>query len=211
MADKHYVGIFETPIGVYQFNHEDARHLKDTCFRVIETSEGAERNNVGLVHYCDPSVGLNLLDCDGFDIFHEWIRASSLDYINNSLGYICEDVVVTECWLNVCKQGGFQPLHNHGNSFVSGTFFLNFTVGKHSPLTFFNVKNSIEPFMTLKSRERRDRAIVQHAEGTLLLWPSHTGHGYEKNLQEGRITISFNAMPMFVSTANNYGYKIVRT
>ena len=206
------VGIFAVPIGTRQFDPQHHQQLKEKCFNIIQTKNGIDNNfgNEGLAHYHHPASGLNLLDCEGFDMFHDWIKACSLEYINKILGHECEDVIVTDCWLNVCKQGSLQPTHSHANSFVSGTYFVNFEPGKHAPLMFLNMKDLPQQFLEVRGNAMKKIAVVKHEEGTLLLWQSHVLHGYEENRKDNRITISFNVMPTTILSDGDYGFRVSR-
>ena len=206
------VGIFPVPISGFLFDTHHHKQLKEKCLYITETKSYTENGggNHKLIHYYDPVDGLNLLDCEGFGVFHDWIKACSLEYINKVLGNECEDVIVTECWLNVCKRGGLQPPHNHCNSIVSGTYFVNFVPGKHAPLLFVNKPNEVHPYLRVGTGFKKF-AHVEHTEGRLLLWQSHISHGYEENMEDNRMTISFNVMPTTIkSDGANYGFKISR-
>ena len=206
------VGIFPVPISGFLFDTHHHKQLKEKCFNVAHTETGIDNDfgNEGLMHYHHPRAGLNLLDCEGFDIFHDWIKRCSLEYINKNLGHECEDVIVTDCWLNVCKQGSYQPSHSHANSFVSGTYFVNFEQGKHAPLAFFNLKDLPQQFLEVRGNAMKKIAVVKHEEGTLLLWQSHVLHGYEENMKDNRMTISFNVMPTTVISGGDYGFRVSR-
>ena len=206
------VGIFATPIGIRQFDPQHHQQLKEKCFNITHTETGIDNDfgNEGLMHYHHPMSGLNLLDCEGFDMFHDWIKRCSLEYMNKILGRECEDVIITECWLNVCKRGSYQRMHSHGNSFVSGTYFVNFEQGKHAPLAFFNAKDLAQQFLEVKGNPAKKIAVVKHGEGTLLLWESHILHGYEENMKDNRMTISFNVMPTTVISDGDYGFRVSR-
>jgi uncharacterized protein (TIGR02466 family) len=206
------VGIFATPIGIRQFDPQHHQQLKEKCFNIAHTETGIDNDfeNEGLMHYHHPMSGLNLLDCEGFDMFHDWIKRCSLEYMNKILGHECEDVIITECWLNVCKRGSYQRMHSHGNSFVSGTYFVNFEPGKHAPLAFFNAKDLAQQFLEVKGNAAKKIAVVKHGEGTLLLWQSHVLHGYEENMKDNRMTISFNVMPATILSDGDYGFRVSR-
>ena len=206
------VGIFATPIGIRQFDPQHHQQLKEKCFNITHTETGIDNDfgNEGLMHYHHPMSGLNLLDCEGFDMFHDWIKRCSLEYMNKILGRECEDVIITECWLNVCKRGSYQRMHSHGNSFVSGTYFVNFEQGKHAPLAFFNAKDLAQQFLEVKGNAAKKIAVVKHGEGTLLLWESHILHGYEENMKDNSMTISFNVMPTTVISDGDYGFRVSR-
>ena len=112
--------------------------------------------------------------------------------------------------MNVCKQGSLQPTHSHANSFVSGTYFVNFEPGKHAPLVFLNMKDLPQQFLEVRGNAMKKIAVVKHEEGTLLLWQSHVLHGYEENRKDNRITISFNVMPTTILSDGDYGFRVSR-
>ena len=82
--------------------------------------------------------------------------------------------------------------------------------GKHAPLLFVNQLNEVHPYLRVGTGLKKN-AHVEHTEGALLLWRSHIMHGYEENMEDNRMTISFNVMPTTIkSDGGNYGFKITR-
>ena len=55
-----------------------------------------------------------------------------------SIGFCCEEVVITNAWLNCAMANSSQALHLHSNSFISGTYYINFLPNVHAPLTIAN-------------------------------------------------------------------------
>tara|TARA_B100000073_G_C23657371_1_gene543070 strand:- start:263 stop:1015 length:753 start_codon:yes stop_codon:yes gene_type:complete len=208
--------IFPTYVSAFDFPLTHHEKLKDRCMSIItqaENSKTNEKNGISnplLMHYYDPRDGLNLLDCEGFDVFHNWIKACSKEYINKTLRCKCEDVIISECWLNVCDSGGSQSSHNHCNSIVSGTYFVNFVPGKHAPLSFKNKRVANKPFLQLNCPDEQTEGWFNDVKtSTLLLWESHIKHGYKHNKENNRITISFNVIPSTI-TNGTYGFKLSR-
>ena len=60
------------------------------------------------------------------------------------------------CWMNETPKGGFQIPHNHDNSLISGTYYVNFVKGMHAPIKFMNPEkvalNKTTPYLDLDSK-----------------------------------------------------------
>jgi uncharacterized protein (TIGR02466 family) len=210
--------IFPEAIGKYSFDYESRIKIKDLCFDIIKRnsfSKNKDSNN--LYHYCNTNKE-NLLNLEQFKWFEEKISTFAADYIENILGYELKDgVVITDCWMNLCQNNGDQFLHNHGNSFISGTYYVNFNPDVHGKLKFQN-KNMMSgmnsaPYLelTIKKNTKYNSggAIMNYNEGDVLLWQSHLIHGYSGNNSDNRISISFNIMPKHFYN-NSYSFKVVR-
>tara|TARA_R110002153_G_scaffold192293_1_gene345555 strand:+ start:66 stop:761 length:696 start_codon:yes stop_codon:yes gene_type:complete len=211
---SNVIEIFPVKIGSYIFPCEHKTRLKQLCFDIIDkyknNREYSYQNNDScyLTHYFDPFINnnLSLLDYPGFETFNSWIKRCSIDYINNTLGCNCDNVVIAQCWINDCSKGGSQLPHNHMNSLISGTYFVNFIHEIHAPLTFGESTIVGTPYLKL----HRDTSLVhiEPHEGTLLLWESHIQHGYPSNNTDKRISISFNVIPE--SLPGIYGFKLIK-
>ena len=205
--------IFPERIGSYIFTHEHRTCLKQLCFDLIDKYKNnreyiRQSATCKLTHYFDPILGKNssLLDYPGFETFNSWIKRCSIDYINNTIGSNCGDVIITQCWINDCSKGGFQKPHNHMNSVISGTYFVNCTPEIHAPLIFNKPNIEGTPYLSLGIRERF--AHIEPCDGTLLLWESHIHHGYHSNNTDKRISISFNVIPETIP--GMYGFKLTK-
>jgi uncharacterized protein (TIGR02466 family) len=184
------IEIFPVKIGSYIFPCKHKTRLKHLCFDIIDkyknNREYSRQNpkNGYLTHYFDQEDLVSpLLDYPGFETFNSWIKRCSIDYINNILGCNCDNVVIAQCWINDCSKGGSQKPHNHSNSLISGTYYVNFIPAMHSHLLFIKPKIECKPYLEL---ERNDTACsndfytsFQQYEGNLLLWESHTIHGFK--------------------------------
>lgn len=220
---KEIMDIFPTAIGKYRMPQNGIDDVKEKCFDVIEeygkTSEyvKANSNTIDLEHYFN-KAGQSLLNTGLFDKFEEWIKQCSIDYINDTLGYECKSVIVTDCWLNKCDTDGYQFMHVHSNSYISGTYFVNFIKGKHSHLAFqsrdalpgASCKPYIEVPECKQTKYNSGGAIIDHDEGDLLLWESNLVHGYERNYADNRISISFNILPEVFDTRGSYTFRVTR-
>ena len=208
------IEIFPIQIGTYNFPCKHKTRLKHLCFDIFDKYKNNKyysRQNSGsgyLRHYFDrEDLVPSLLDYPGFETFNSWIKRCSIDYIHNTLGCNCDNVVIVQCWINDCSKGGSQPPHNHQNSLISGTYFVNYTPEIHAPLTFDESTIMGTPYLSLG--HTRDRfANIEPYEGTLLLWESHIKHGYKSNNTDKRISISFNVMPE--TLPGIYGFKLMK-
>lgn len=220
---KDVMEIFPTAIGKYKMPQNGIDDVKQKCFDILdkyandEVYVKANSSSVELEHYFN-KAGQSLLATGLFDKFHEWVQQCCLDYINDTLGYECEKVLITDCWLNKCDTGGHQFMHVHSNSYISGTYFVNFIRGKHPHLAFQNGDAipgaSCKPYIEIpelkQTKYNSGGAIIDHDEGDLLLWESNLVHGYEENYADDRISISFNVLPEVFNTRGSYTFKVTR-
>lgn len=110
---------------------------------------------------------------------------------------------ITSCWLNVCEVGGAQPFHNHGNSVISGTYYVN--ADENSNLTFqspftqsSNFNNVLVNYPTNNQCDynfHHTYMTVPVSSDDCLFWNSYLSHGYFNNQTQGRMSISFNMIP----------------
>lgn len=111
---------------------------------------------------------------------------------------------MTNAWFNLCGLGGTQPMHNHVNCLLCGTYYLradnNTKLQFEHPLA--NTSSHAELYDKpdeapnphgLKFHQRHAQVGLQ--TGDCLFWPSHIKHGYTANKTPGRLTLSFNMMP----------------
>jgi uncharacterized protein (TIGR02466 family) len=210
---QRVIEIFPVKIGSYTFPCKHKTRLKQVCFIIMNKYKNNKEyayapRDGDITHYFDPILGNNssLLDYPGFETFNSWIKRCSIDYINNTLGYDCDNVVIAQCWINDCSKGGSQPPHNHMNSLISGTYFVNFIHEIHAPLTFGESTIMGTPYLKLHGGE--SVAHIEPYEGTLLLWESHIKHGYQSNNTDKRISISFNVIPE--TLPGIYGFKLIK-
>jgi uncharacterized protein (TIGR02466 family) len=146
--------------------------------------------------------------------FFVWCEDMTTDFVKNTLQKDIEKMIITDCWLNVCDYGGKQNFHNHTNSYISGTYYVNKT-DNHADLSFqspysqsANV-NTIDLDNLNTNEYNATHFTTPVKEGSLYLWPAFLKHGYEENMQDNRISLSINFMPNIVKN-DTYGYKIER-
>ncbi len=116
-----------------------------------------------------------------------------------------------EMWVNVMDRGGYQAMHNHANSFISGVVYLtpmhpdSRTVFMKSPGgTEFSFKNDHKGIAVGPYNAER-WVSPQPEPGDLVMFPSYLMHAVPHNEGERRITMPFNAIP---ASLDSWGYKI---
>ena len=90
----------------------------------------------------------NILLEPEFKEIHDFVKSSAQDFLDNVLELEYEEFFVTESWLNISGKGGYQKVHNHSNSIISGTLYLKSEEG-HPPLDFKKQKMEFGPFISL--------------------------------------------------------------
>jgi uncharacterized protein (TIGR02466 family) len=220
---SNIIEVFPQAVGVYRMPKNGIDDVKEKSFEIIRKYEGdtevykTNGNSIDLEHYFN-SAGQDLLEEPGWEKFHEWIKDCTLHYITDTLGYKCDNVVITDCWLNKCDYAGFQFMHCHSNSFISGTYYVNFETGKHPHLGFQfpgGVPGAMhKPYLELteskQTKYNSTGAILPNAEGDLLLWQSNLLHGYENSHGDNRVSISFNVLPEVLDCRGTYSFKVVK-
>ena len=113
---------------------------------------------------------------------------------------------MTDSWLNVCDSGGRQSAHYHINAVICALYYVNFDDEVHAPTYFYRPNNSMNypnyfAYMLTNQKETKYNHIneVIGVEGSLLLWPANTCHGYTTNYGNNRITVSSNLMPRYIN------------
>ena len=111
---------------------------------------------------------------------------------------------ITESWFTKTSKGQHAPMHSHGNSDISGVYYLK-TNGNDGALVLKNpmtcTNNNIIMFLSnMKWGQKR----MPLKEGLLLLWPAFLEHGtFVNETPEDRISFSFNitlSKPPYMNT-----------
>ena len=170
--------------------------MDDSDFRV--TSRSSEIKHL----FKGPSRSV-FRETGDFGELEETILEGNQAYLS-LCGYKQEDCFISEAWINFGERKSKQILHNHSNSLISGTYYVNFN-NNHGGICFEYDRNlsrtgSNGPFLTLqlddesKSVFLRD-SVFQPEEGAILYWQSHMNHYTISSEQGGRVTLSFNLLP----------------
>lgn len=206
------IDLFPSP--VYATSYSGHSDLKKQILNILkEASFESNQISENLFHYKN-SKNHSILYDESFLDFKNWLEDRCYYYVTELLGYHLDDkIIVTDSWLNKCNTGGFQYPHYHTNSYISGTYYVNFEEG-HAPLIFVNDDiSSYVPMQTISLEKNKTPSkynsdtILFPEESELYLWQSHLTHGVSDNKKDNRISISMNFMPTSM-TNQRYGYKV---
>ena len=146
----------------------------------------------------------NILLEPEFKEVHDFVEESAKDFLDNVMQIEYEEFFVTESWLNISGKGGYQKIHNHSNSIISGTLYLKTEEG-HPPLNFRKQKMEFEPFISLTEHYKKGNPNTASTlsfpstEDTMLVFNSHLYHGHDENqIKAERIGLAWNGLVNFI-------------
>jgi uncharacterized protein (TIGR02466 family) len=171
--------------------------IVDNLIRVLDR-DVTERNSRSeqLSHTTVCAPGEN----EEFSIVDELVKPRLVDFGSLIFG---EDLdwTIKEMWLNRLEQGGFQSVHSHANSFISGVVYL--TKSHPSARTvFYKHMGGREFAFTNEHRNAKmgpfnapKWAVPETDPGDLVLFPSYLLHEVPRNEGQTRMTLALNAVP----------------
>jgi uncharacterized protein (TIGR02466 family) len=176
---------------------------------------GHEQHNPGLVALAerlDADTGqitaryqsVDVLAMDHDDV--RWLRAGIDQVIERYLRGVGVDYGVrwdVRGWANINRHGDYHSPHNHGWSYLSGTYYVRVPqqppeageAGAREPaaISFYDPRGSVNMLACDSEILSQHEFRVRPAGGTLLLWNSFLNHSVHPNMaQVTRVSISFN-------------------
>ena len=146
----------------------------------------------------------NILLHPDFKEIKNWIQECAENFLDNVLQIEYEEFFFTERWLNMSGKGGYQKIHNHSNSIISGTLYLQSEKG-HPPLEFRKQKMEFEPFISLTEHFKKENPNTASTLGfpctqdTMLVFNSHLYHGHDASqIESERIGLAWNGLVNFL-------------
>ena len=146
----------------------------------------------------------NILLQPEFKDIRIWVEECARDYLTDVLQMEYEEFFLTESWLNISGKGGYQKVHNHSNSIVSGTLYLK-SEENHPPLEFKKQKMEFEPFISLTEHYKKGNPNTANSlafpctQDTMLVFNSYLYHGHgESQVESERIGLAWNGLVNFV-------------
>jgi uncharacterized protein (TIGR02466 family) len=175
-------------------------HFRDHTFDMskLETIEiDNERNGVLFSKVNSWKVG-SILDQPDFKSIKDFCLHAIEHHITNVEKYSYEDFWISSSWLNFCQPGGYQENHTHGNSVLSGCFYI-LADTSHPGLTFKKQRIDAGPHLifgeTGDNSYKSEEIEFKIKTNDLLLFSPQLMHGYNKNTSnETRISIAFNVL-----------------
>ena len=146
----------------------------------------------------------SILMQSGFEEVKSWVEECANDFLTNVLELEYEEFFLTESWLNISEKGGYQKMHNHSNSIVSGVLYLK-SLPEHPGLHFKRPHSSTQPFISLIEHYKRGNPNTASTLGfpctqdTMIVFNSYLYHGHdESQVESERIGIAWNGLVNFV-------------
>ena len=116
-------------------------------------------------------------------------------------GYEKQKIEITQMWANRQTDGSHHPPHTHGNSILSGIYYIKST-DNSAKTQFFDPKIQAHRFKPRREKSNWDNSSMiefSAVTGTGLIFPSWLSHWTPINTDE-RISISWNIL-----VRGNYG------
>jgi uncharacterized protein (TIGR02466 family) len=158
--------------------------------------------------------GDNLISTDSF-VLDQWDMEDTKEEILKSLSkfieilsFKCDEILITQSWLNVNPYLTSHSVHFHKNSVLSGVLYLN-TGENCGDIRFHKEEILIEPEIEFDSENEFSWSYryFTPVNNQLLIFPSHLKHSVSQNLNKNvkRVSLSFN------TTLSHLGSKDSRT
>ena len=166
--------------------------------KVIELDRLEFFPNVGSGSY-STSADRNVLLEPEFVTLAAFLRECVTDYLDNVYCYRYDRFDISAAWVNRTPAGGAQRMHCHGNSIVSGVYYLHADAQRSSPLVFEKPELNSQPYIAIAAREQTmftaNRVAYPASTGVAYLFPSQLRHGYDVPTRgEERVSLAFNVL-----------------
>ena len=106
-----------------------------------------------------------------------------------------KETLITQLWVNVNKRGDWNVIHQHGNYYLSGVYYVK--VPKDSGKLVFRDPRpgAIGNNFINKRFDNGEFRKINIVDGLLMIWPSYLDHFVEPSkTDEERISISFDIL-----------------
>jgi uncharacterized protein (TIGR02466 family) len=159
----------------------------------------------------------NILLQPEFKEIRVWVENCAKDFLDNVLQMEYEEFFLTESWLNISGKGGYQKVHNHSNSIISGTLYLK-SEENHPPLEFKKQKMEFEPFISLTEHYKKGNPNTANTlafpctQNSMFVFNSYLYHGHSASqIESERIGLAWNGLVNFVEKDKDiYRIKFVK-
>ena len=193
MKNKQTINMFQIPpLMVFEYDGD-----MDKLLEYVSNIE--YRDSTGNIK----SKSDYILDEKELSVLKKFCLESVQEYISDVLG-IRDEIEIHQSWVNVNKPGQNHPEHYHGNSFISGVFYLSSDQEGGSPITFkselhksnFSILTVPEDPFAKYYPSVAASFNYPSIPGELILFSSTTTHLVPTNKSdEVRVSLSFNTYP----------------
>lgn len=223
-VQSRIIDLFVIPVGIYRYPfHEE---WKKVVYEIIQKYSGTKyempEDKGGIQHFFNRSyqdVFRDVKDPEFLEIlrdFESFTKMCLNTFYNDTFGETeYNEMLITNSWINLSREGNSLAPHFHGNSILAGNYFVNFKED-HTPLSFCNpfTTNGSYPGFSIDTKSHTPYSVpttsVDAEEGDLIVWQAGLYHGFENitnSPKDDRITLAMNACPDIIS-AGPYKIKI---
>lgn len=164
------------------------------------------KNTVSKQGFFDQSQ-TNLHELESWKSLTDWIKLQARIYWQQ-LGWKCEELWFTQCWVNDMSLGGSISSHWHSNSMISGVYYFlgdSNTGGTVVESTKNSLEFSYQTEILKDTVYTADRQLIPAVQDSLVLFPSHISHHSESNKSKTvRYTLAFNLLPVTLGKENHF-------
>lgn len=179
--------LFETSIFKFQIKLQN----KEEIIKIIKNKYSKNPYLMPKYWNCNIHSSFTKKGGDYFlnDISHVIMKKFNLIKENFDINY--GNYLIKNIWYNVYDKNQYQEIHDHGDSFYSGVYYLK--ISKCHNGTIFCNPNHLINFSKVEKNEKFVKSIDIEEED-LIFFPSYLRHGVlpSKECEDLRITISFN-------------------
>jgi uncharacterized protein (TIGR02466 family) len=180
------ISIFPTGVGRFKYD-KDLINVKKFIDKNIKNNVVENTGN-------KTSSNVNILELDEFKDIKVFIENAITEYFEEVISPDGDvQPFITLSWLNFTEKGGFHHKHWHGNSIVSGVFYIS-AVEEHDKINFYNEKKSVIELTPKKFNIFNSPGWwIPVKENDLVLFPSSVEHGVDTVVSDHtRISLAFN-------------------
>ena len=205
--------IFPTPIYAKQLLGSKQGAINQELYSVYNPDEMVKNthtyNHLGAHEVSCDDQG-NMFSCNIIKEtpnFSKFVEHSVIDYVGQLGMQSMIPFAITESWFTKTSNGQHAPVHAHGNSDISGVYYLK-TNGSDGELALRNPMNCTNNnFISFVNSMKWSEKRMPLKQGLLLLWPAYLEHGtYINQTRDDRISFSFNitlSKPPYINTASD--------
>ena len=144
-----------------------------------------------------------ILDDENLIDLRKFCLESVYEYLDEVLG-TDNEIEIQQSWINLNQPGQNHPDHYHGNSFISGFFYIASDQKEGAPITFkshlcksnFSILTKLQDPFSKHYPSISSTFVYPSVPGQLILFSSTTTHNVPpNNSDEVRASLSFNTYP----------------
>ena len=126
-----------------------------------------------------------------FKEFADNVKAHSLEYLKElGLDYLSNVLHYSKMWFNISHKGEFNSPHSHGNSVISGAYYIK--APADSKIIFFKDFGEMMPSSRPTTELGKKVEKLDCTPGRLILFKSDFIHGNGVQSDGEKIVVSFN-------------------